>query len=58
MKNQYFATCPRGLEALLANELKASNAKEIKPGKIIGTGELFDAFDGEHSAVRSVKAEF
>jgi hypothetical protein len=34
------------------------NAKEIKPGKIIGTGELFDAFDGEHSAVRSVKAEF
>ena len=34
------------------------NAKEIKQGKIIGTGELFDAFDGEHSAVRSVKAEF
>jgi len=34
------------------------NAKEIKPGKIIGTGELFDAFDGEHSAIRSVKAEF
>ncbi len=34
------------------------NAKEIKQGKIIGTGELFDAFDGEHSAIRSVKAEF
>ena len=34
------------------------NAKEIKKGKIIGTGELFDAFDGEHSAVRSVNAEF
>ena len=34
------------------------NAKEIKKGKIIGTGELYDAFDGEHSAVRSVKAEF
>ena len=34
------------------------NAKEIKPEKIIGTGELFGAFDGEHSAVRSVKAEF
>ena len=34
------------------------NAKEIKKGKIIGTGELFDAFDGEHSAIRSVKAEF
>jgi len=42
MMNQYFATCPRGLEALLANELKASNAKEIKPtdGGVGFAGEL------------------
>lgn len=33
-------------------------AKEIVKGKIIGTGELFDAIDGENAAVRSVKAEF
>lgn len=40
--NQYFATCPRGLEALLVNELKASNAKEIKPtdGGVSFAGEL------------------
>jgi len=40
--NQYFATCPRGLEALLVNELKASNAKEIKPtdGGVGFAGEL------------------
>lgn len=42
MNNQYFATCPRGLEALLVNELKASNAKDIKPtdGGVSFAGEL------------------
>ena len=29
--NHFFATCPRGLEALLVNELQASGAKNIKP---------------------------
>lgn len=29
--NQYFATCPRGLEALLANELKDLKASSITP---------------------------
>ena len=40
--NQYFATCPRGLEALLMNELKASNAKDINPtdGGVGFAGEL------------------
>lgn len=42
MMNQYFATCPRGLEALLVNELRASNAKDIKPtdGGVGFAGEL------------------
>jgi putative N6-adenine-specific DNA methylase len=42
MLNQYFATCPRGLEALLVNELRASNAKDIKPtdGGVGFAGEL------------------
>lgn len=42
MMNQYFATCPRGLEALLVNELKNSNAKDIKPtdGGVGFAGEL------------------
>lgn len=42
MMNQYFATCPRGLEALLVNELIASNAKDIKPtdGGVGFAGEL------------------
>jgi putative N6-adenine-specific DNA methylase len=42
MMNQYFATCPRGLEALLVNELKTSNAKEIKQtdGGVAFAGEL------------------
>ena len=31
MINQYFATCPRGLEALLQEELQAVGAKDIKP---------------------------
>ena len=40
--NQYFATCPRGLEALLANEIKAAGAKDIKPtdGGVAFVGEL------------------
>jgi putative N6-adenine-specific DNA methylase len=42
MFNQYFATCPRGLEALLANEITAAGAKEIKPtdGGVAFAGEL------------------
>ena len=42
MFNQYFATCPRGLEALLANEIKAAGAKDIKPtdGGVAFAGEL------------------
>ena len=31
MNQQYFATCPRGLEALLQAELQASGAKNIQP---------------------------
>ena len=31
MKNQFFATCPRGLEALLEKELIAAGANDIKP---------------------------
>ncbi len=40
--NQYFATCPRGLEALLVNELQTSGARDIKPtdGGVGFTGEL------------------
>jgi putative N6-adenine-specific DNA methylase len=40
--NQYFATCPRGLEALLANEIKTAGAKDIKPtdGGVAFAGEL------------------
>lgn len=40
--NQYFATCPRGLEALLVNELQASGARDIKPtdGGVSFGGEL------------------
>ena len=42
MLNQYFATCPRGLEALLQGELQAVGAKDIKPtdGGIGFAGEL------------------
>jgi putative N6-adenine-specific DNA methylase len=42
MMNQYFATCPRGLEALLTNEIKAAGAKDIKPtdGGVAFAGEL------------------
>lgn len=40
--NQYFATCPRGLEALLVNELQASGARNIKAtdGGVGFSGEL------------------
>lgn len=40
--NQYFATCPRGLEALLVNELKQCIAKDITPtdGGVAFAGEL------------------
>ena len=40
--NQYFATCPRGLEALLVNELQASGARDIKStdGGVGFSGEL------------------
>lgn len=40
--NQYFATCPRGLETLLVNELQASGARDIKPtdGGVSFSGEL------------------
>ena len=40
--NQYFATCPRGLEALLVDELKQSGARDIKPtdGGVAFVGEF------------------
>lgn len=40
--NQYFATCPRGLEALLVSELQTSGARDIKPtdGGVGFAGEL------------------
>ena len=40
--NQYFATCPRGLEALLVNELQLCSAKSIKPtdGGVSCLGEI------------------
>jgi putative N6-adenine-specific DNA methylase len=31
MRNHYFATCPRGLETLLTEELKLSGANDVKP---------------------------
>ena len=42
MINQYFATCPRGLEALLHAELQGVGAKDIKPtdGGVGFAGEL------------------
>lgn len=42
MQNNFFATCPRGLEALLADELKQSGAKHIKltDGGVGFVGEL------------------
>ncbi len=42
MFNQYFATCPRGLEALLTAELKTAGAKDLKPtdGGVAFAGEL------------------
>ncbi len=40
--NQYFATCPRGLEALLVDELKQSGARDIKStdGGVAFVGEF------------------
>jgi putative N6-adenine-specific DNA methylase len=42
MMNQYFATCPRGLEGLLQAELQSIGAKDIKPtdGGVGFVGEL------------------
>jgi putative N6-adenine-specific DNA methylase len=42
MINQYFATCPRGLEPLLHEELQGVGAKDIKPtdGGVGFAGEL------------------
>ena len=42
MQNQYFATCPRGLETLLEAELTASGASHVKPtdGGIAFAGDL------------------
>jgi len=42
MNQQFFATCPRGLEILLANELQANGAKNIKPseGGVSFTGDI------------------
>ena len=31
--DRYFATCARGLEPLMANELRALNANDIEPGR-------------------------
>ena len=42
MNQQFFATCPRGLEALLQAELQGIDAKDIKPtdGGVAFVGEL------------------
>jgi putative N6-adenine-specific DNA methylase len=42
LHNQFFATCPRGLEALLQTELQSVGAKDIKPtdGGVGFAGEL------------------
>ena len=41
-QNQFFATCPRGLEALLADELKQVGASAIKPtdGGVSFSGDM------------------
>jgi putative N6-adenine-specific DNA methylase len=41
-QNQFFATCPRGLEALLADELKQVGASTIKPvdGGVSFSGDM------------------
>jgi putative N6-adenine-specific DNA methylase len=40
--NHFFATCPRGLEALLAEDLASAGAKDIAtvPGGAGGNGSL------------------
>ncbi len=52
--NQYFATCPRGLEALLEAELKLTGAKDIKPtdGGVGFAGELSTCYNANlHSRI-------
>ncbi len=54
MLNQYFATCPRGLEALLFAELKQIGAKDIKPtdGGVGFAGELSICYNANlHSRI-------
>lgn len=54
--NQYFATCPRGLETLLVNELQASGARDIKPtdGGVSFSGELSVCYHANlHSRIAS-----
>lgn len=54
MMNQYFATCPRGLETLLVDELRQCNAKEIKmtDGGASFAGELSVCYQANlHSRV-------
>lgn len=38
--------------------MKSINVKEIVEGKLIGSADLWSAFSGEHSASRTVNAEF
>jgi hypothetical protein len=38
--------------------MKSIDVKEITEGKLIGSADLWSAFSGEHSASRSVNAEF
>ena len=52
--NQYFATCPRGLEALLEAELKQAGAKDIKltDGGVGFAGELSVCYNANlHSRI-------
>lgn len=44
--NQFFATCPRGLEALLVNELSEFGAKQINPtdGGVAFSGDMLTCY--------------
>ncbi|MDZ4097613.1 MAG: THUMP domain-containing protein, partial [Methylophilaceae bacterium] len=46
MLNQFFATCPRGLEALLVSELTEFGAKDIQPtdGGVGFSGEMLTCY--------------
>jgi len=57
--NQYFATCPRGLEALLVNELQASGARDINPtdGGVSFSGELGVCYHANLSPTAHREAE-